>query len=364
MRILQRYIAVSYLTAFVLSILVLTFVMSLGLLFHATSLIARGVSVLLIVRFILSSAPETFAITIPLAALISALLVFGRLSADSEVAAMQACGIRVLQVLSMPLLIGALLTALSLYVNDRIAPDSHFERRRMMRETGVTTALQLLDEGRWIQDFAGLALWVGRREGHNLYDLLIYERGQPGRHREIRAEKAEVITEGDDLVFHLQNVRIDDPLNRGGAGSGSADFYPYVIPDVTRARTYNRTENNFYFWELLTAMQTAHIDHPEMDAARRAEWVSTLRVELSKRVALSFATFCFVLLGAPLGIRAHRRESSIGIAFSLAIAMLFYLCLLLAQSLTRSPHLRPEWVMLLPVLLSLGLGVLLIKRAE
>ena len=111
-------------------------------------------------------------------------------------------------------------------------------------------------------------------------------------------------------------------------------------------------------------MQTAAIDYPEMSETQRAQWVSKLRVELSKRIALSLATFCFVLLGAPLGIRAHRRESSIGIAISLGVAMLFYLCLLLAESLTRSPHLRPEWIMLLPVILSLVMGSVLIARAE
>lgn len=364
MRIIQRYIAGSFLTAFALSITVLTFVMSLGLVFHATALIARGVSAGMIFSFVLASAPETFAITIPLAALISSLLVFGRMSADSEISAMQSCGVSILSIFSMPLLLAGLLTVFGLYINDRVAPDSHYVRRRTVREAGIMTALQLLDEGRWVQDFPGINLWVGRRQGNKLYDVLIFERFQDGSPREIRASRAEVFEEGEDLILNLWDVRMEDPLDRGGAGSGSAELYPYVIPSVSRRRTYQRRENNYYFWELLSAMQTADFDYPDLPEEKRRQWESTLRVEFSKRTALALASFCFVLLGAPLGVRAQRRESSIGIAISLTVAMLFYLFLLLAQSLTNRPEYRPELVMMAPVIISLALGIFLTARAD
>ncbi len=51
---------------------------------------------------------------------------------------------------------------------------------------------------------------------------------------------------------------------------------------------------------------------------------TSLMVEASTRLALSFSCFAFVLLGAALGIRIHRRESSIGMALSLVLVFIFY----------------------------------------
>ena len=75
MNILQRYVAKSYISAFFLGMVVLTFVLSIGLLVKATQLVIKGLDPKLILNFLLVSIPESFSFTIPLAVLVSALLV-------------------------------------------------------------------------------------------------------------------------------------------------------------------------------------------------------------------------------------------------------------------------------------------------
>ena len=98
MKTLERYVFTSFLTSFLLAFLVLTFVLTIGLLFQIVGFILDGLSPALIGRFVLVSFPETLQWTVPLALLVSSILVFSRLSADSEIAAMRACGVNLLTV--------------------------------------------------------------------------------------------------------------------------------------------------------------------------------------------------------------------------------------------------------------------------
>ncbi|MCL1922088.1 MAG: LptF/LptG family permease, partial [Kiritimatiellaeota bacterium] len=93
MRILPNYIARNYATTLVAALLVLNFVMSVGLMFKVMQFFARGLSLGLVWKFLLASVPGTLSYSIPVSILASSLLVFGRLSSDSEISAMRASGI-------------------------------------------------------------------------------------------------------------------------------------------------------------------------------------------------------------------------------------------------------------------------------
>jgi lipopolysaccharide export system permease protein len=86
-------------------------------------------------------------------------------------------------------------------------------------------------------------------------------------------------------------------------------------------------------------------------------------VEASTRLALSFSCFAFVLLGAALGIRIHRRESSIGIALSLVLVFVFYFFIILADSLVTYPQIYPHLIVWIPFVISEVIGFsILIRR--
>lgn len=74
------------------------------------------------------------------------------------------------------------------------------------------------------------------------------------------------------------------------------------------------------------------------------------------------ASLCFVLVGIPLGIRSHRKESTIGMAISLAIAMGFYLVVMLMLSLQKSYSIHPEMLIWLSPLACLALSAWFVKR--
>jgi len=60
--------------------------------------------------------PWALAFAIPWAILVAVILVFGRLSADSEITAMRACGVSIIQVISPIIVIVFIMTAVCLYL--------------------------------------------------------------------------------------------------------------------------------------------------------------------------------------------------------------------------------------------------------
>jgi lipopolysaccharide export system permease protein len=138
---LQRYILRSFLVAAGLTGLVLTFVLSVGFLFQVFQFVMRGASASLVVQYLAASLPEVLGFTIPLALMVASLLVFGRMSTDSEVAAMKACGISFTAIMRGPLIIAILCSALGFYLQNYAMPRGHYVRRtianRLALDAGV-----------------------------------------------------------------------------------------------------------------------------------------------------------------------------------------------------------------------------------
>ena len=438
MKTIERYVLGSFLTAFFLSWLVLTFVLSIGLLIKVTSLMAKGMPAAVVGRYFLSGIPETLGFTIPIGILVGAMLVFGRLSADSEIAAMRACGVNLLRVMFWPLLFSLGMSLVCLYIQSEVAPGGEEERNRLASEASTSLGIDLMEPGVFNEGPNHMRIWFAGRVGNELIDLRIYDKTKTGLDREIRAERARVTRQGNDLLLDLYEAGMD-PFYEDRPGAAKAARFAHVIPDAFRPSNRPRRVRNCGSQDLLRMLPEAVLlrKHPDQAAvilqscplcrasdrnnktvcknpvhelarslrdtagfadpvlldrllhtcktcverrcsdaghgrillaARAREQAKTLpteiRIELHKRLALSCAAFCFALIGIPLGIRAHRRESTVGVAIGLGIALLFYLAMILADALKKSPDLHPYWIVWVPILLCCVVAAFLIPKNQ
>lgn len=377
MKTLERYVFSSFLASFLLSALVLTFVLTIGLLVQIVGFILDGVSAALIGKFALVSFPETLQWTIPLSLLVSSVLVFSRLSADSEIAAMRACGVNLLAVMRYPILFALACSAMGAWVNNEIVPRGHEVRRSLKTSVSVSTGLDVLEPGHWIDDFPKVKIYFGSKEGAWLKDLIVMDYSNPKIDRMIRASKALVTGNGRDVSLDLYGMTVD-PIDENHPGMMRVSRYSYVVKDALEEKEYKKKIKDLRFRELLRSISDSYAQEktamerlfnlkkdgwapaeakakfaadPEAKALRREirRSRSKSKVELSKRFVYAMASICFVLVGVPLGIRAQRRESSIGMAMSLLIAMSYYLVVLLMLSLQKNYSIHPEFIIWAPV---------------
>ena len=360
MKIIEKYVLQSFLTAFFLAWVVLSFVLTIALMVKIARLVVQGVSAQIIGQVMLIGFPETLTLTIPLALLVSTLLVFNRLSADSEIAAMRACGINLLSVIKYPLIFAACCTLLGFYVNNEIVPRAHEARNSLKSRITVDTGIQLLEPGRFIDEFDKMSLYFTKREGNWIYNLLAYDFTK-GFTREVKAEKALVSTNGTDIVLELYNVRIE-PIDENRPGIATMGRFTHVIPNAIRQPSYNPKEKDLRFFQMRQAIKDLHENKRDFPESYRKSRLSICQTLFQKRFAEAFACICFVLIGVPLGIKAQRKDSTVGMGISLLFALSYYLIIIGANELQKMPSFQPHLLVWLPVAICLALAAVLIPK--
>ncbi|MCE9614174.1 MAG: LptF/LptG family permease [Lentisphaerae bacterium] len=362
MRTLNRYLTGSFLLTFVLSLLIVTFVMCIGILFRVTDLIARGVSWQPVLKVLLYSFPQSLTYAIPVSVLTSGLLVFGRLSADGEITAMRASGVNMWAIVKPPCILAAVLSLFCVVLNNELVPRGHYASRVELTQLGAQTPLELLEEGRFIQDFPGMTLYIGKRRGDQLFNVRIYDLRKPGLRREVRAASGKVRAEpGGDITIDLTDVRID-PFADDRPGAAYCETWTQTIPREGRKRVYRPDKDDKTLWALIQVIRHPEHDFPQLSGEDIERYRMMLTVELHKRLSLGASCFAFAMLGIPLGIKAHRKESAVGLAMSLLVLFNYYAFILVAEALEKRPEMHPNLITWLPILISVVVGAWLIDR--
>ncbi len=362
MNTMHGYTSRSFLTAFFMTLLVLTFVMCTIVIFQIIELLAHDISWRIVLRVFLCGIPAALGYAIPISSLVAVLLIFGRLSADGEITAMKACGVSMRQLVSPVLLLAVVLTIICWYIHMGLAPRSHYARKSIVAQIGAESPIKLIDAGQVIDDFDGYKVRVGKKRRDKIYDIVIndFTGSEPV---EIRASSGVMRTsdDGDELILELTDVRmVPGP---GNADEFFSEYWPVRIP-VAKKRVYCKRNADRTLLELQERLKGLPVEYTEMGQMDLAKAQMSLRVEMNKRIVLSLSCFTFVLLGIPLGIKAHRKESSTGLAISLCVVVGFYLFIIIADSLARKPGYRPDLIIWIPVIGGVIAGTAMLWRAR
>ena len=369
MKTIEKYVFGSFLSSFLLAFLVLSFVLTIGLLVQIVGYILDGVPMSLVGEFCLVSLPETLQWSMPLALLVSSVLVFSRLSADNEISAMRACGINLFSILKWPALFGLICTLAGVYINNEIVPRGHEVRRSLKAKVSVDTGLELLEPGRVIDDFPKVKIYFGAKEGNWLHDLVVIDYSNPKVDRMITASKALVTQQGKDVSLDLYQMTVD-PVDEKHATMARANRFRYFVKDAIKEAKYSKKTKDLRAGELLKSIDEMEklIKRTDKDEVGRKAAkslrgeISRAKTEFSKRIVFALASVCFVLVGIPLGIKAQRKESSVGMAISLCIALGYYLVVILMLSVHKNYAVYPHLLIFSSVLFCAVAAVHLVRR--
>ena len=379
MKTIERYVFGAFLSSFVLAFLVLSFVLTIGLLVQIVGYIMDGVPMSLVGEFCMVSLPETLQWSMPLALLVSSILVFSRMSADSEIAAMRACGINLVTVMKWPVLFGLVCTLLGFWVNNEVVPRGHLIRRTLKNKVTVGTGLSVLEPGRVIDDFPKVKIYFSKKENNWLYDLIVLDYSNDKVDRMITAEKALVTQRGTDVDLELYRMTVD-PVDEKHRTMARANRFVYTMKNVIKDSKYEPRTKDLRFFQMFDAFRKfresiaswsgrrdrATDEQRKRFAAKqvesdRCELCST-QVEFNKRFVFAMASICFALIGIPLGIRSQRKESTVGMAISLAVSLGYYVVVILMLSLEECYNVYPYVLIWLPVAVCLGLAARLVRK--
>jgi lipopolysaccharide export system permease protein len=381
MKTLHRYLTRQVLLTLFMTVTVFTFVLLLGNVMKEilALLVARQISFGMVLKAIGLLIPYVLAYVLPFGMLTATLLVLGRFSADQELTAVRASGISLLSLVTPLLALAIVLCGVSAAVNMWIAPVCRGEYRNLIFQLGARNLTSLITEDRFIDEIPGLVLYVRKKNGNEIEDVRLYSLGtnQITVTSRVAAERGRVIWDesSKQISFELFNGIID---YRHEKKEPDKDFIGPQAPVADEESEWLPVQ----FGETITApydlsplfrgerkprLSDMSFDQlVEERAALRAKGISAspARVQMHRQVSFSFACFGFTLIGIPLAIRAHRRETSIGIAISLMLVLLYYTFFIVGEALGTREKLHPELILWIPNFLFQGVGAFLLYRAN
>ena len=211
MKILNLYIGRNLVANTLLAVAILTFVMLSANLMRAFELLARGISLGLLLRFLLYLIPMTLTFTIPLSALAACVLVFSRLSADREVTAMRASGVSLWQIIAPGLLWSIALCGLCIYLQTDLSPRCRYRAEQLKRSESARNLVRVLEPESFVE-LPGYIVYVGSRRENVLENVHIFALDSDGRvKQDITASfgSVDILEDSGLITLHLQDTSID-----------------------------------------------------------------------------------------------------------------------------------------------------------
>src|SRR5271165_3481165 len=347
MKILDRYLSGQILSTVVWAVGLLTMILVLGNVLRDLLglLLSHQVPVTYILTFIGYLLPFSLIYSIPWGVLVAVLLVFGKLSSDNELVALRANGIGMPRICSSVFTIALLFLGLCLWINLYVAPIAQVKLRSAAFDLASSDPLALFGSDEVIDQFPNRKIYVGKKEGSTLYDLHIFQmnaQNLPMRVIYARRGTLEVDKKNEQILLHVYDARYEerDP----------------AAPDDLKKMRHGITMREGVLPITLEELRDA------LDQSKNVSDDSAYKTEVSKRFSNSMAVFTFVLVGIPLAITAQRRETSVGIALSLAVAFSYFIIIVITDNVKHQPNLHPEFLIWLPNLVYLTLGGTLFVR--
>ncbi len=368
----------------VMTMLVFTFVLLVGsALRELLPLLVSGqATFLMILKAFGMLIPFVFAFALPMAMLTSTILTFERFSGDQELTAARASGISLISLSAPILLLGLVLCGVSAAINMYIAPQCRVSYNGLRNDMRGALANFKLPEG--YTDLPGdqhYTIYTRRNRNQNLQDVMIYSVRDETNSDTMIAPWGHYFVDltNQDLVLNLTNATLHE--SPGGNSFFFSEFTKVftnlnatikgdvAITDMTFAQLQDelRKRNGRSLISSNMVASAAGMDQAKRKKAllkNLSDFEEPIRMQMHKEIAFSFACFGFALIGIPLGIRVHRRETKIGVFLALALIAIYFTIQIAGQSLVSHPQYAPHLLMWVPNLIFQAVGAVLLWRAN
>ncbi|HMF19860.1 MAG TPA: LptF/LptG family permease [Gemmataceae bacterium] len=323
--------------------------------------------------------PSTLPYTLPTTTLFATCVVYGRLAHDNEILAIKAAGINILRVVWPGVLLGIIISVITIGLYYRLIPRTHYLLRAwLVDDLEEFMYTKLKHEGQLTLPKVNYEIYVKRVQGRKLLDAQFMRRDASGRRFDViaRAREAELHVDlaKRQIIVHMKNCEIvntdDSPENGGVSGHVDEKDWPIEIPEELLKPIKNRPcdmtwqEMRTKSGELEGLIQSVrleiaahksglalnnappnwaqHVQDKENQKRHLQHMYSEIQAEMHQRPALALGCLCFVLVGCPVGIWFSRSDYlSAFITCFLPIVLIYYPILLCGFNAARFGRVPP-----------------------
>jgi lipopolysaccharide export system permease protein len=343
---------------------------AVGVLFELVRRITEaGLPLSVALQVFLLKLPYFVSLAFPMSILLACLMVYGRLSSDSELIALRSSGISVYRIVVPALILSLIVTGITFVFNEAVVPAANYQagqtlnqalkrNRPGFRDRNIVYQeyRKEVDEDGDKQNRLTRIFYASEFNGKEMEGLTILDFSRQGLNQIVASEKASWNEDQKTWDFYNGTIYLVAP---DGSYRNILRFdhqqlqLPRTPLDVART-TRDDTEMNIAELgrEIKLVEQTGN-----------TKKMRRLIVRREQKYAFPFACLLFGLIGSSLGIRPQRSgRRATGFGLSLIIIMVYYILISVCEALYNLDFLSAGLAAWLPNIIGFLAGLFLLNR--
>ena len=352
MKILHKSILKELILTFLLSLACLNFILMMEKLLRLSRFLSGvGTSALDMTKLIVLLQPPLFLLTIPMAMLLSTLLIYGRLNVDNELVILKSSGMNFSGITTPVIALGLSCFLFNAAISFYIGPKSSVKLREEIANVIKMRAPFAIEEGTFTTFFKDTLILIKEKTSGNIMrGIFIYDDRNKSEPRVLFAKEGEIFTrDGANINLFLKDGYIN--IAKGDMTTELA-FKKYNMVLKLESDAPGRKNAELTPFELYGKMQSSDRRH-----------TLVLYTELYRRLTLPLLCIILIFFGPPLSMIAGKSGRLGGLTLGLAVFMVYYMILLYFENLVRADRLPPSIGAWVPTMI-IGIVALLLFRRE
>lgn len=314
--IIYRYLLSQYLKVLFFCCASLLAILITTRLHQIAKIASFGASGWSLLQFALYQIPYILPLVIPIACLISAILITQRLSSQNEITTLRASGLSFRSIFSPLLFGGVALALLNFYIISEVSTSARLHLKLITNELSSIDPIALLRSKHLqsLKNFYGQAKSAPLRNDVEDVQIAFWDRNSE-QIRLLLASKASPTKDG----VEVSEMALLSPLSdKKGFAFETASKVQLSSKDLSLFMKQRAWEVKPEFLPLKWLLASDPM---------RPRQIS----ELFRRISLSFAAFSFTLMGIAFGMALGRERSQKGIISAVCLSAIFLVCFFLAK---------------------------------
>ena len=359
MRLIDRYVIREVLLPSAIGLLVFTFMLIIPhIIEYAELFIAKGVSGLVVLQVMTTLVPQALGVTIPMSLLLGLLVAFGRLSADREFVALQACGVSLGQLLRPVAIVALAGWAATSYVMIVSIPSANQTFREITYNIVATRAEGEVRPRTFFDSFPDLVLYVRDVPAAGGWHDVFMADTRPGQTPAIYlARNGRVLLDREARTVEME---LQEAWRHTANPSGGYEvvYFDRLLLRVDPETVFPRSGPIKGDAEMtVTELRARAAEIEGAGGSSHNQWMY-----IHMKFSIPFACLVFGLIGLALGATSRRDGKLASFVIGIGVIFVYYVLLWLGQALAKGHMVPPGLAVWLPNIALGALGALLFVR--
>jgi len=350
--------------------------LSVGVMFDLIRKIVEfGLPLFLALKVLFFSLPGFLVLSFPMAVLLSTLLAYGKLSANSELLALKSLGIKTSRIIAPAIALSIFMTGLTFYFNDNLVPRSNKLAEQTLR-SGIGSSFSggkgkdnimfsrygsrinsSTNKPTKVNTYLTHIFYASLYENNIMKGVTLLDFSREGSQQILKSNSARFDKENSSWIFSQGSIISIDKSGQ----TTNIQFKEYTYPFIEGPLELARIPKDANEMSLKEALKAEEI----YKKTGNLKEVRRIQVRIQEKLTLPCACLVFGLIGSSLGSKSNLRSSkSQGFGLSVILILIYYVMSFLFSSLGVKGLFHPIIAAWLPVLISLGGGIYLLRKSN